>query len=177
MSEPSSFPYRILVTGWRDWPRSAAYVVHHALTVASAEPLSSGRIVLVVEGQCPYGGADEYAFEWAEAHRPLVIPERHPAPWKQLGKAAGFYRNTHMVNLGADVCLGFPGPPRADGKRSGTQHCMDEAKAAGITVVTYPWRPSYADGPPKSPYPYGRGHPEPLWELPAQTLDDTPMSP
>jgi hypothetical protein len=130
--------YRILVTGWRAWPREAAYVIHQTLFDAvRADPLF-GRQVVVVDGACPHGGIDEYAHEWAAAHPGHCTSERHPANWRQLGKAAGMIRNQFMVDLGADICLGFPGP-----SSRGTIHCMDRARAAEIPVIQVTWDPSF----------------------------------
>lgn len=133
-----SADYRILVTGWRAWPREAAYVVHQTLFDAVRADPEFGRQVVVVDGECPYGGVDEYAHEWACAHVTHCASERHPAQWKQLGKAAGMARNQLMVDLGADVCLGFPGP-----SSRGTVHCMERARAAGIPVVQVAWSDSF----------------------------------
>jgi hypothetical protein len=47
---------------------------------------------------------------------------------------AGGRRNQDMVDLGADVCLGFPWGP----SRSGTRDCMTRATQAGIPVVDWP---------------------------------------
>jgi hypothetical protein len=56
--------------------------------------------------------------------------EEHPAKWNTFGAAAGPIRNQIMVDLGADLCLGFPLP----GSR-GTYDCMERARKAGIKTV------------------------------------------
>jgi hypothetical protein len=134
----SASAYRILVTGWRAWPREAAFVVHQTLFDAVRADPEFGRHVVVVDGECPYGGVDLYAHEWASAHPSHCSSERHPAQWTQLGKAAGMARNQLMVDLGADVCLGFPGPGS-----KGTVHCMARARAAQIPVIRVAWDPGY----------------------------------
>jgi hypothetical protein len=119
--------YRILVTGSRDWPHPE--VVYRELAkAASATTLP----IVVVEGACHLGGADQTAWNWAEdeAWRGNdVTSERHPADWGKYGKAAGFIRNQEMVNLGADICLAF-----CLNDSKGTMHCATAAKAAGIPV-------------------------------------------
>jgi predicted Rossmann-fold nucleotide-binding protein len=55
------------------------------------------------------------------------IIEEHDAKWERYGKAAGPVRNQEMVNLGADLCIAFPG-----GK--GTRDCVQRCLAAGIPV-------------------------------------------
>lgn len=141
--EPGDWPIRILVTGWRAWPRAHLQVVHDALTSWSAELRGDHqrRPIIIVHGACPYGGADLYADEWATVRGPLVWPEPHPAPWSSLGKRAGMVRNQHMVNLGASICLAFPGPLVDPAKPGGTRNCMGLAKAAGIYVSTIEWKP------------------------------------
>jgi len=131
-------PYRILVTGWRFWPRPAAYVVRSTLAMVAAPALLAGQAVVVIEGKCPRGGVDDYAFEWAMSHVDSNVHSiRMPAQWDLFGKAAGSRRNQDMVDRGADICLGFPGPPIR--KTSGTTDCMTRASAAGIAVVPVPW--------------------------------------
>src|SRR6185369_10799473 len=98
---------RILVTGWRDWPESHAHVIHEAIEQA-AEAVGGpfGRVV-VVHGQCPYGGVDLYAAQWARKHD-LASEEPHPAERDRSGRILGPARNSKMVSLGADICLAFP---------------------------------------------------------------------
>jgi hypothetical protein len=127
-------PFRILVTGWRDWPRTAASVVHNALDAIVEELAPEATRIIVTEGECPYGGVDQYAREWAVRHEPRTVPDPHPAKWRTLGKAAGMIRNAEMVALQPDVCLAFPGP----GSR-GTIDCMRKAEAANILVRTFSW--------------------------------------
>lgn len=139
-------PYRILVTGWRFWPRPAAHVVRSTLTAVAAPALLAGQPVVVVEGKCPRGGVDEYAFEWATFHAPNnVQPLRMPAHWDLHGKAAGPIRNQDMVNRGADICLGFPGPPTL--KPSGTEDCMNRAREARILTIPVPWAEWFTTDP------------------------------
>jgi hypothetical protein len=49
--------------------------------------------------------------------------------------AAGHYRNQHMVDLGADVCVAFF---QEGARNSGTRDCVARAKTAGIPVHPYP---------------------------------------
>ncbi len=123
---------RILVTGSRDW--NDAFRLHRAL-----DALECPSNVTLVHGDCPTG-ADRMAAERAKALGWNVEP--HPAPWKEFGKRAGFLRNEHMVNLGADICVAFIMPCRkaehADQPQHpshGTDHCKNLAKQAGITVL------------------------------------------
>ena len=138
---PGDWPIRILVTGWRAWPWAHARIVHDTLALWAAQLRGDHerRPIIVVHGRCPYGGVDLYADEWARAQGPLVWPEPHEAPWASMGKRAGMVRNQHMVNLGASVCLAFPGPLVDPMKPGGTRNCIGLATAAGIYVNTIEW--------------------------------------
>jgi hypothetical protein len=116
-------PYRILVTGSRDWDDYD--LVRDALTMAIYQNVPA----VIVHGACPRG-ADAIASWWIRRYRFLgLTEERHPANWQLNGKRAGFIRNAHMVNLGADVVLAFI----KDGSR-GASHTAALAEAAGIPV-------------------------------------------
>lgn len=120
---------RVLVTGSRHATPEDGRVVWQMLdVVALARP---GQPLVIVHGVCPFGGVDLYADAWAVRH-PRATPERHPAerfgPWPQCGPR----RNSYMVAIGADLCLGFPGPDSR-----GTWDCLRKAASAGIpTHVT-----------------------------------------
>lgn len=119
---------RILVTGSRDWPYPE--VVYRELSWVKDN--SKFDKLIVVEGACIYGGADEFAHTWAEDMKfsgEEVDCERHPADWEKHGKSAGFIRNQEMVDLGADLCLAF----RFNSSK-GTTHTIERARAAGIPV-------------------------------------------
>ena len=109
---------RILITGSRDWDDIA--------TLESAL-LEHGPGV-VVQGEAE--GADLEA--WAVAYFYGWPSEGHPADWKRFKKAAGPYRNQHMVDLGFDVCLAFPLP-----SSRGTWDCVNRARRAGHEPVIY----------------------------------------
>jgi hypothetical protein len=123
-------PYRVLVTGSRDWTDRAA--VDDALTALAA--VTAGffeQTFIVVHGACPRG-ADQIADDWAQymaSRNPLIQVEQHPANWQLNGKRAGFLRNELMVNLGADACFAFI----RNGSRGAT-HTADLAEKAGIPV-------------------------------------------
>ncbi|NUP15463.1 MAG: DUF2493 domain-containing protein [Streptomyces sp.] len=125
----SDRPYRVLVTGSRDWEDRAA--IDDFLTSLAAANVFHNRTTVVVHGACPTG-ADAIADDWARYHAarsPLVEFERHPANWSLNGKRAGFIRNARMVNLGADLCLAFI----RNGSR-GASHTAALAEQAGIPV-------------------------------------------
>jgi hypothetical protein len=128
-------PYRVLVTGSRDWADDTA--IGEALSEA-IRPVWHDRDVVIVHGACP-SGADQMAHEWAEVFG--VTVEGHRAqdfgPWP----ACGPIRNQHMVSLGADVCLAFIGPCTSTRCRRPRPHpshgasgCADLAERAGIPV-------------------------------------------
>ncbi len=121
-------PYRILVTGAREW--SDREVIRRNL-IGAAGRIDCLRPVVVVDGACTQGGADLLAHQ--EATSLGWGTERHPADWNTHGKAAGGIRNSHMVSLGADICLAFPGPNSV-----GTWDCVRKANAAGIRVIVVP---------------------------------------
>lgn len=122
-------PFRLLVTGSRKVnPRQEAYVRECLQSVYYSVyyDLGGRRSLIVVQGECPYGGVDLVAKRWAEA-TDGVTDEPHSAAWEQLGKAAGPTRNSEMVRAGADLVLAFP----TKGSR-GTWDCLQKAVNAGI---------------------------------------------
>lgn len=138
-------PYRILVTGWRDWPEHDAGIIYQALAEVVTDLRNRDRMlpylrpIIVVEGACPYGGVDLWAYRWALAQAPQGIrSERCPARRDTSGKLLGPERNRKMVSLGADVALAFPGP----GSR-GTIGCIGEIINADIRVHVIPYQTEF----------------------------------
>jgi hypothetical protein len=121
-------PFRILVTGSRDWDDND--LLAHELGLAIGEALREGRGFVIVHGACP-SGADAETNRIARYFGHPVEP--HAADWGRFGKAAGFRRNAEMVSLGADLCLAFI----RNGSR-GASHCADTAEKAGIPVRRFP---------------------------------------
>lgn len=128
-------PYRILITGWRDWPESHRGIIWRALDGIAWDATGKvpSRPIVVVHGKCPYGGVDLYAEQWAD-RQDGASPEQHPAERGPRGQILGPARNTLMVNLGADVCLAFPGP-----KSRGTWDCVRKAVDADIPTRVVAW--------------------------------------
>lgn len=127
---PDRPAWRVLVTGSRSWPDKFAVwrMLNEQARYAEAHDLP----VVVVEGQCPHGGADHFAEQWAKAAQARGLPVHHdpvPANWVALGKRAGPFRNQVMVDRGADICLAFPTQ-----ESRGTWDCVRRAEAAGIPV-------------------------------------------
>ena len=127
---------RVLVTGSRDWTgvygESKIYMVLNML-LAFCEVL--GQKLTIVHGDGP--GADQTIDAWAVRREDAgVTVERHPASWRTvLGKGAGPVRNREMVNLGADMCIGF----LKDASR-GTTITLELAREAGIPTFTVHWQ-------------------------------------
>jgi hypothetical protein len=117
-------PYRILVTGSRDWDDDEQVWLALGDAVGAIHRDDINREIVIVHGDCPRG-ADAIADQWARRYGTTI--ERHPANWQINGKRAGFIRNDLMVNLGADLCLAFI----RNGSR-GASHTAALAEQAGI---------------------------------------------
>ena len=124
--------FRVLVTGSRGWED----VVHvHGVLDAAVQSLADAGYdgLTVVHGAAK--GLDEMAADWARIRGGWGWPveaEPHPADWKKYGRRAGFVRNQHMVDLGADVCFAWI----LNGSRGATM-CADLAEQAGIHVERF----------------------------------------
>lgn len=118
---------RILITGSRNWTDRG--IIYRALVSAWDKFGRHPRAVLV-HGACHLGGADIIAAEiWESWGLPV---EPHPATWSADGRLLGPQRNQEMVDLGADLCLGFP-----LGESRGTTDCLRRAALAGIPIVKH----------------------------------------
>ncbi|QRY51792.1 SLOG family protein [Mycolicibacterium septicum] len=130
---PDRPAWRVLVTGSRS--HADRMQVWLALGAEFRHAEAQGLPMVVIEGQCPHGGADAHAERWAQVSNTEGLPVWHdpfPANWKELGKRAGPYRNQQMVDSGADVCLAFP-----TAESRGTWDCIRRAEAAGIPVKVF----------------------------------------
>jgi hypothetical protein len=125
-------PWRVLTTGGRDrddkhhiWSElSRIHAIHPNLTIVHGAAYPRPE-----NGHRPDRSADWLIHLWCQQH-PDVTEEAHPADWRTHRRADGPIRNAHMVKLGADECVAFPGAG------PGTRDCMKKAAAAGIPVRT-----------------------------------------
>lgn len=129
---PELKPFRVLVTGSRRCDAGGEVLVRAVLARICAPARAQGRPVIVVQGECPSGGVDRVARDWAE-QTTGVQSEGHPADWHIFGRNAGPQRNALMVSQGADICVAFPAP----GSR-GTWDCLQKAAEAGVLGRVYP---------------------------------------
>lgn len=125
--------FRVLVTGARSITEGGHALIRAKLRVATSVAAITHVPIVVVQGECPYGGVDRAAAEWALNSAPLAVNEPHPADRYTLGAKAGPMRNAEMVAAGADICLAFP-----DSASRGTWDCIRKAADAGIPVRIYP---------------------------------------
>ncbi len=126
--------FRVIVTGSRETtPAQDAYVQHKLAQLHDADRRVFGeRLMVVVQGVCPYGGVDLAARRWAIA-TDGVENEGHPADFRRRGDRAGPERNTKMVQRGAHLVVAFPGR-----FSRGTWDCFEKAVSAGIYPRIYP---------------------------------------
>ena len=120
---------RLLVTGSREWADDAK--MHDHLLTAAVEAggyMEGPDPITLIHGGCPRG-ADAMADVMAQVFGWLI--EVHLADWR-MGKQAGHWRNQHMVNLGADLCLAFFVHGAAN---RGTSDCVARANEAGIPII------------------------------------------
>lgn len=94
-----------LITASRDWERPEHRKIMTAVLL-NARKLAGSKDFVVRHGAAR--GGDQMAEEIAQQQHWRTDPHPvHPTTWRTLGKRAGFVRNEHMVNLGADICLAF----------------------------------------------------------------------
>ena len=147
--------YRIIITG------SRKYEWKHRVHAYLNAMFALHPDLVVVSGGCETG-ADSQAHSWAFHHN--VTIERHFANWEALGPPAGPIRNTEMVELGAEQCVGFWYPSNLKKDNRGTRDCMVKADKAGILCLAAwgdespePWHAKkYADRVTKNLRPYQR---------------------
>jgi hypothetical protein len=138
-------PFRVIVTGARATFPDQDALVRHVLQRATGDARTAGRLVIVVEGECPHDrtkcdagpdcphrSVDLAARRWA-LFEPGVAVDPHPADWRRHGRAAGGIRNGEMVRPGGDLCLAFPGHSSV-----GTWDCLRQAARRGIVGRVYP---------------------------------------
>lgn len=131
-------PYRVLVSGSRDWPHEGK----HADAVRMTLTTLYGRIKkawpgeqepILVHGTA--AGVDELAAGiWIGLGGDV---EPHPADWKKWGRQAGYVRNKEMVDLGADMCLVF-----IHNNSRGASNTAKLADKAGIRTHIVEWNDS-----------------------------------
>lgn len=125
---------RVIVTGSRHWEGPwAEEKVFDVLMMLRLFALSVGQELTIVHGACPTG-ADLITDIWCQ--RTGTKMERHPADWKRFGKGAGPRRNQEMLDLGADMVIGF----HRDNS-TGTGHMLAIARHARIFPIEVEWNP------------------------------------
>lgn len=116
---------KILVTGDRYWTDREA--VRQALLQAWRD-LGATKDILLIQGECPHGGADLIAKElWESAGFPVKSMPAETDP--ETGRFLGPERNARMVAEGPDICLAFLTP-----ESRGTKNCVRLAELAKIPV-------------------------------------------
>lgn len=146
--------YFIGVTGSRNWKKYG--IIERALRFTAYEAQLKGLRPLLAVGDCPTG-ADWIAtqtwrsWQWEPQvfyadwdnctsacprieHRKRKRPgdKHHPGALDTFCPKAGPRRNVRLVGSGLHVLLAFP---MAGSTRSGTWHCINVARGAGVEVV------------------------------------------
>jgi hypothetical protein len=76
----------------------------HILEIKWPEIEKHGKVVKIIQGECPNGGVDLMA-KWYAKEKGIEC-QGYPADWGQYGKAAGPMRNTDMSRDG-DVLFAY----------------------------------------------------------------------
>lgn len=108
--------YRLLICGSRNW--RSQYPIQ---AVILGEREMRGINLVVVHGDCPTG-ADRIASQLCDNYG--IDQEKHPADWKQYGRAAGPIRNQEMAKLGVNAVWAFKERFDWTFTRGGTEHMV-----------------------------------------------------
>lgn len=113
---------KVIVTGGRDYNDEATVFA----TLDRFDP------DVVIQGECPKGGADLLAKNWCRARRKPCIGME--AWFDTMGKAAGPIRNGWMIEFNQPIAgvIAFPGD-------RGTADMVAQADAAGLKVHKVGW--------------------------------------
>lgn len=121
---------RVLVTGSRKWEQQAPV---EAMLFGVAAIVGDGKAHLT-DGAAP--GLDDMAHVLSVWHMAAKGWTTHREPanwfagWRSSGRNPGHERNQKMVDLGHDVCFGFPDPVVSPG----TWDCLKRAHLEGIAT-------------------------------------------
>lgn len=117
-------PYRILVTGSRNWQQPNR--IYKVLDEFVSGITNVNRMISIVHGNS--GNVDLIADSYAQ-HQGWKT-EKYNAQWAQYGRAAGPIRNSQMVQTKPDICLAF-----IKDHSKGATNCAELSNNADI--VTY----------------------------------------
>lgn len=115
---------RVLVCGSRDF--------NNWTLLSGVLDIWREAITEILEGECPYGGADIMARDWGHMHGIKVSefpPRNNTAPefWR---------RNRAMIEEKPDLVIGFVNKARS----SGTDGTLELARQAGIQTLRIEYR-------------------------------------
>lgn len=111
---------RVLVCGSRDWT-DRDFIFETLSRLHTVAPFT-----LLIEGECPYGGVDVMARDWANENKVPVMS--FVAEFGPDGHVLGPKRNAKMLKEGKpDIVVAFPG-------NRGTNNMIKQATEAGIVV-------------------------------------------
>lgn len=127
MTEKTAEIQRVVVTGGRNFAERGRI----ESDLRCLLPLGLGR---VAEGACPFGGADDIAYDaWHLLRNEST--QRYPIDGGK--QSAPLLRNIRMLEQEKpDLVLAYP-----DERSRGTWHCVREACKRGITVAL--WAPAF----------------------------------
>lgn len=139
---------RVVVCGSRDFDDD--YVVTSVLLgIYQLEEFGHGTLTwspfVVIDGQCPYGGADQLAYQWTQAVGPhpgdvpldnewMMLPVKSERFPPESNTARHFHeRNRAMIDSGADLCVAFINKPLAESR--GTKSTVEYARSKGVKTI------------------------------------------
>ena len=119
----------IMVTGDRDYKDRGLV---NGVLGAVIDRVSLSEDITILDGACPYGGADQMAYEYGSVaagihHKRFAAKERTVAEYHA--------RNQAMVDYGPDVCVAFKDVFDFTLSKGGTEDTVRRAKAAGIPCI------------------------------------------
>ena len=117
---PDDTLFKVLVTGGREYSDTTTLV-------KVLDEINECRLIgILIQGECPVGGADLLAKNWARAQSAWAWS--CPAPFGQLGSAAGPWRNARMLDAARPhLVVAFPGG-------AGTHDTVKKARQRHIPV-------------------------------------------